>query len=334
MVTLNLQVLPDPSACSSPSPSTATHNLSCRASHSETSGPSLTSTQMASISKTWAETFQVPWDNMPPEIRTAISTGKRPKPAERRQMVRVLVDEMRKFERCPTRAQCLTICQKIVREYPNTFGDKFPNGSLIGGGYTSLLIQVKTRVENLNRESSFVCHRAKPNSGCKRGPTDTYGCVRFEPQLPPEETAETIESKRQRLQDIYSHEGTGGVERAEVKTLMETTFCLLREQLNSMPAPSVEDIGSQWPYLFHQKSICAHFKLLTDIDVLNAFEMSTIECGKAIIEYFKNKSKNEKVKDVLSQSENTEMALLHVKLLMSHFQEHEEGLVLHADVSI
>ncbi|GAA6101330.1 uncharacterized protein LOC113069875, partial [Tachysurus ichikawai] len=272
MVTLNLEELPAPSVCSS--------SLST-ASHSETFRPSLTSTQMPSISKTWAETFQVPWDNMPPEIRTAISTGKRPKPAERRQMVRVLVDEMRKFDLSPTRAQCLTICQRIVREYPNTFGDKFPNGSLIGGGYTSLLLQVKMRVENLNRESSFVCHRAKPNSGCKRGPTDTYGCVRFEPQPPPEETAETIESKRQRLHDIYCHEGTGGVERAEVKTLMETTVCLLCQQLNSIPAPSVQDIRSQWPYLFHQKSICAHFKLLTDIDVLNAFEMSMKECGKA-----------------------------------------------------
>lgn len=186
-------------------------------------------------------------------------------------------------------------------------------------------------MEHLNRESSFVCHRAKPNSGCKRGQSDTYGCVRFEPQLPPEKTADTIESKHQRLQDIYSHEGTGGVERAEVKTLMETTFCILRQQLNSIPAPSVIGIRNQWPYLFHQKSICAHFRLLTDIDVLNAFEMSMTECEKAI-EYFKNKSKNEKVKDVLSQSENTEMAHLHVKLLMSHFQEPEDGMVLHANV--
>jgi len=115
---------------------------------------------------------------------------------------------------------------------------------------------------------------------------------------------------------------------------MEATFCLLRQKLNSIPAPSVEDIRSQWPHLFHQKSICAHFKLLTDIDVLNAFDMSMKECGKAIVEYFKSKSKNEKVKDVLSQPENTEMAHLHIKLLMSHFQEHEDGLVLHADVSI
>ncbi|CAM4608427.1 unnamed protein product [Leuciscus chuanchicus] len=114
---------------------------------------------------------------------------------------------------------------------------------------------------------------------------------------------------------------------------METTFCLLRQQFNSIPAPSVEDIRRQWPYLFHQKSISAHFKLLTDTDVLNAFEMSMKECGKAITEYFKNKSKNEKVKDVQSQPENTDMAHLHIKLLMSHFQEHEDGLVLHADVA-
>jgi len=96
---------------------------------------------------------------------------------------------------------------------------------------------------------------------------------------------------------------------------METTFCLLRQKLNSIPAPSVEDIGSQWPYLFHQKSICAHFKLLTNIDVLKAFDVSMKECGKAIVEYFKSKSKNGKVKDVLSQPENIEMAYLHMKLL-------------------
>ncbi|KAK9955366.1 hypothetical protein ABG768_015248 [Culter alburnus] len=39
------------------------------------------------------------------------------------------------------------------------------------------------------------------------------------------------------------------------------------------------------------------------------------------------------MKDALSQPESTEMAHLHIKLLMSHFQEHEDGLLLHADVA-
>ncbi|XP_073723452.1 uncharacterized protein [Misgurnus anguillicaudatus] len=334
MVTLNLEVGPGPSACpSSSSLSSEAHGLSGLASHSETARPSLNTTHVSGISKMWPETFQVPWDKMPPEIRSAISTGKRPKPAERRQMVRILVDEMRKLELSPTRAQCLTVCKKIVREYPKTFGDTFPSGLLIGEGYTSLLLQVKARVENLNRDSSFVMHRAKPNTGCKRGPSDIYGCVRFEPQPPPEETADTLECKRQRLLDIYSHEGNVGVEKAEVKTLMESSFSLLRQQINSTPAPSVADIRSHWPYLFNQKSICTHFKMLTDIDVLNAFEMSMKECEKPMIEYFKSRSKNENMKTVLSQADNTEMAHLLIRLLMSHFQEHEDGLVLHADVA-
>lgn len=50
---------------------------------------------MPIISKTWPETK---WDKMPPEIHSAISTGKRPKPAKWCQIVRILVDEMQKFD--------------------------------------------------------------------------------------------------------------------------------------------------------------------------------------------------------------------------------------------
>lgn len=75
---------------------------------------------------------------------------------------------------------------------------------------------------------------------------------------------------------------------------------------------------------------------LTDIDGLHAFEISMKECRKTTIEFFKNKSKDEKVNNVLSQAEDTGMALLylHIKLIMPHFQKHENILVLHADVSI
>ncbi|XP_016351569.1 uncharacterized protein LOC107695961 [Sinocyclocheilus anshuiensis] len=51
--------------------------------------------------------------------------------------------------------------------------------------------------------------------------------------------------------------------------------------------------------------------------------------------YIFNLQYQEEVKHVLSQAENIEMAHLLVKslTLMSHFQEHEDGLVLHADVT-
>lgn len=179
---------------------------------------------------------------MPQEIRSAIADGKRPKPVERRQMVRVLADEMRKYEANPTRAQCLTVVRNIIRQYPKSFADIAPDGSLLCGGYTSLLIQVKNRIENVNRDGSFSWHRTSTG---KRGPTDTYGCTRFQPELPPEETDHTVEQHRQRLEEIYRQEGRGRAERAEVKNLMKLIFSLQRCHINTIPPPDIEDMKSK-----------------------------------------------------------------------------------------
>lgn len=237
------------------------------------------------VKKSWSDTFQVPWQLMPGEIQSAISTGKRPSPQARRQMVRVLADEIRKFEPTPTRAQCLSICKAIVRQYPQSFADQLHDGRIVGEGYSSLLAQIKTRIENLSRTASFRQHRSS-GSGVKRGPTDTYGCTRFQPDLPLEETDSSVENKRQKLENIYLREGAKGAEKAEVNQLMKTTYCLQRSQINSVPSPSVAELMEKWPYLFLQKGLFTHFELLTDINVLRALELSMQECGKSIVEFF------------------------------------------------
>ncbi|XP_059355259.1 uncharacterized protein LOC132092841 [Carassius carassius] len=277
------------------------------------------------ILKTWPETFQVPWEQMPQEIRSAIADGKRPKPVERRQMVQVLVDEMRRYEANPTRAQCLTVVRNIIRQYPKSFADIAPDGSLLCGGYTSLLIQLKNRIENVNRDGSFSFHRS---STAKRGPTDTYVCTRFQPELPPEETDDTVEQHRHRLEEIYRQEGSGRAERAEFKNLMELTFSLQRRHINTLPPPDIEDGKSKWPFLFTPRYIYAHFELHTDINVLRSLELSMEECGRAITEYFRGKPTNKNVKDILSNGEDNETALRVVQLLMAHFGEDITGLIL------
>lgn len=67
--------------------------------------------------------------------------GKRPKPVKRRQMTPVLKDQMRIYEANPIHAQCVTVVWNIIRQDPNSFADITPEGSLLGGGYTSLLIK-------------------------------------------------------------------------------------------------------------------------------------------------------------------------------------------------
>ncbi|CAM4563987.1 unnamed protein product [Leuciscus chuanchicus] len=266
--------------------------------------------------KSWSNTFQVPWQLMPAEIQSALSSGKRPSPPARRQMVRVLADEMRKFEPTPTRAQCLTICKAIVHQYPQSFADQLHDGRVVGEGYSSLLAQIKNRIDNLSRTTSFRQHRSA-GSGVKRGPTDTYGCTRFQPDLPLDETDVSIETKRQKLEDLYSQEGAKGAEKAEVEKLMETTFCLQRSQINSVPAPSVAELMEKWPYLFFQKGLFAHFELLTDINVLRALELS-----------MEDKPTNSEVKSILSKDEPIDSSYQIVQLLMAHFMEKQDELIL------
>nr|XP_061795565.1 uncharacterized protein LOC133587116 [Nerophis lumbriciformis] len=205
------------------------------------------------------ESFQVPWEQMPLKICSAIVDGKRPTPVERRQMIRVLADEIRRFDSNPTRSQCKTVVQNIIRQYPKRFADMNSDGSLLCGGYTSLLIQLKNRIENLNRDGSFSRHR-------------------------------TTTGKR--------------------------------------------DLKNKRPFIFMPRYIYEHFQLLTDIDVLRSLELHIEECGKVIQDYFKDKSTNKDVKNILSNGDDDdELAFRVVQLLMAHFGEDRDGLILLTDES-
>ncbi|KAK0142443.1 hypothetical protein N1851_019825 [Merluccius polli] len=114
LITLDLTLLQSPTPTLSPSPLESTSSPSATSSSDLSDLSSPTNQRLPpQISTSWPEKFQVPWDRMPLEIRSAIANGKRPTPAERRQMVKVLVDEIRKCEANPTRSQCLTV-RKIL----------------------------------------------------------------------------------------------------------------------------------------------------------------------------------------------------------------------------
>ncbi|KAK2829197.1 hypothetical protein Q7C36_017187 [Tachysurus vachellii] len=228
---------------------------------------------------------------MPEEVQLAIANGKRPAPDKQRQMTCIL--------------------------YPSSFADMMPGGVIIGGGFTSLLSQVKTRIENVNRAGTLKQHRTSRLSGQLRRPSDSYGCKQFNPELPLEETHDTLEQKRQQLGNIYRQEGIHSGEKAEVINLMKTTFCLQHNKINETPAPSIQNLRIQWPYLFTQ-----------NISVLSALELSLKDCGQGIVKYLMTKAKN---KPVISEGEDAELTF--IQLLMAYFDERIEGLILCADIS-
>lgn len=67
--------------------------------------------------------------------------------------------------------------------------------------------------------------------------------------------------------------------------------------------------------------------------MLRALELAMEECGRAIIEFFTNKPTNADVRGVLSQRPDLEPSFCVIQLLMAHFSESLEGLILLANVS-
>nr|XP_055049458.1 uncharacterized protein LOC129434833 isoform X1 [Misgurnus anguillicaudatus] len=326
------QVLSDTLGPGSASPSSCTSS-SCSSQSSSAS---------SSASSSWPETFKVPLEVMPSGIKLAIANKKRPSPADRRHLVRVLVDCMRKHEVNPSRAQCQIVVQNIIKQYPDSFADILADGTKIGSGYASLLLQVKTRVEHVNRNNTLARlrkERLRPSCGtiCQssRRPADQYGCVRWQPQeLPEGENDDSLEEKRKQMLQLHSTEGSSGATRGELYKLMEVTYYRQRRDINANPPLPVSEVKKSWPYLFCLKGMFLHFHLLTDIALLQRIMESIEGKGKRILRYFQEKPTNDDVRAVLSKyKDENSLVLCLLHLLMAHFKEKSEFLLIEADVA-
>uniref|UniRef100_A0A0F8AHU0 Uncharacterized protein n=1 Tax=Larimichthys crocea TaxID=215358 RepID=A0A0F8AHU0_LARCR len=291
----------------------------------------------------WHENFSVPWNRMPPGITTAIALEKRPSAKDRRQMVRIIVEEMRLNEQNPSKSQCQAIAKMIVKQHPQSFADVMTDGTVIGSGYASLMTQLKTRVEHVNRGNALSRRRKQKRvsnapEDIARGPADQYGCVRWQPDCPPGETVEGLKEKKSEMQDLYHTEGPAGAERGYVIQLMKTTYYLQRKNINASPPPSIAELKTEWPYLFTPKQMFSHFNLLTDIKILEKMEQAVEEKGKLILRFFQHttaRTSTDEVERILvsyNKEEKCDLCPCVILLLMAHFKEKYEGLILQADV--
>ncbi|XP_067237385.1 sterile alpha motif domain-containing protein 3-like [Chanodichthys erythropterus] len=329
------------SSCSTPKRSSrqVLSDISSPGSESSSSTPSR-STACFSASCAWAETFKVSWEVMPSEIKLAIANKKRPSPADRKKLVRMLVDNMQKHEVNPSKAQCQIVVQNIVKQYPESFADVLSDGTKIGSGYASLLMQVKTRVEHVNRNNTLARRRKERlRSSCRtisqssRRLADQYGCVSWQPEeFPAGENDDTLEEKRKQMVLLHSTEGMSGADRGELHKLMEVTYYRQRRDINA--TPPLSELKNSWPYLFCLKGIFLHFQLLTDISLLQKIMESIEGKGKRILRFFQEKPTNKEVCAVLSKyQEGNSLVLCILKLLMAHFKERTESLLIEADAA-
>ncbi|KAF6724417.1 hypothetical protein FQA47_014489 [Oryzias melastigma] len=144
-----VQLLSSPSTSSSPGSSTIA------------SSPSGLQT---SLIPDWVERFEIPWERFPEELIQNLKRQKRPSARQRREMVSIVVSEMMKLCRNPTKQNTTEIAKRMVTKYPKSFQDVI-DGDVIGPGYHSLVKQLQSRVENVKRPDTpkVIKRKAAPD---------------------------------------------------------------------------------------------------------------------------------------------------------------------------
>jgi hypothetical protein len=279
---------------------------------------------------------------MPANLMTTITQKERPTPALRREMIRIICSEIVTTCANPGRRQLRLLADKIVNTYPLSFRDML-DGDVIGSGYDSLMLQLESRLDNLNRGKLSVKRRLSENStessesvqSKKICPRDYYGCVSWQPILPSGDDLVDLKTKQTALKSLASDASPDMV---LLKELMQQTYCLQREDINV--GMNAAELQEEWPSLFTALGIETHFEQLTEIPLLVTMTSAMERKAATIVDFLKSTSK--KCTAVLLRLDeakaefgnNSPMVVGVLLLLASHFGENVDSLVLTRDVSI
>ncbi|XP_072572022.1 uncharacterized protein [Paramormyrops kingsleyae] len=294
----------------------------------------------------WVDTFLIPWAKFPEELMQFLERGKRPSPRMRREMVRIVVNEMMQKCSCPNKRNSTEVAKKLVAKYPKSLQDII-EGDVVGPGYHSLVKQLQYRIENVKRSTTPKIRKRKhctDDSDTEEIPPeqraaiqDTYGCINWDVKFLP--LGETPESQRENKDKLKMMSQQTDANLEEVKHLMKLTFYTQRKQVNQ--GKNIKCLLEDWPFWFIELGMAVHFKELTGIGLKETFTRNLELKGKQLLNYFSTVgvSKNKKflqavtkckvMKEQLSGcSEDVKEMLL---LLLSYFNEKEDAMFCYVE---
>ncbi|KAK2899480.1 hypothetical protein Q8A73_012609 [Channa argus] len=290
---------------------------------------------------------------MPVGLSQAIERGVMAPPEDRRKMIRIVVEAMRVHCLNPNLAACTEVSRLIVTQYPATFAAKTADGEQLGCGYYSILKQLKTRVEYVNRDDVFSRIRqprkrlssenAPHDVAIKRGRSelDRYSCINWQPTvLPDGETVDSLEAKRKSMSTVFRSAGAQAIEMTDVDEYMKLTYIHQRQKINSWPALRICEIKEEWPFIFTKRGLCTHFHSLTGVEVDARLKEALSTKGQRIWNYCQSRrlKQTEEIWHLLSEADsrelsNDQISIAVILLLMKCFQENEDSIFILADAS-
>ena len=288
----------------------------------------------------WVENFQIPWQKLPEELLQSLERKRRPRPRLRREMVRIVVSEMMTMCNSPTKKNTTEIGKRMVSRYPESLRDVI-EGDVIESGYHSIVKQLQSRVENVKRPNTPKITKRKAASdeydteeipAEKRARVqDTYGCINWEPKYLP--LSETVESQQEQKEKMKKMSEEMSYNTDNVKKLVQSTYYTQRKDINR--GKSIDILSQEWPFLFNQDGMTAHFQELTGVGLIESFAVNVDKKGGRLLNFLKTDAKkNKQVLDALIKFQTmksqldgcSEDIIRMVLLLLAHFGEKEENL--------
>lgn len=119
-----------------------------------------------------------------------------------------------------------------------------------------------------------------------------------------------------------------------VRELIKSTYFTQRKEINE--GASIQTLSQEWPFLFKEVGMVAHFKELTGVNLTESFLANVDRKGARLLNFFKrvDAHKHKKVLDALLKHQTerdqstgcSEEVIQMVLLLLAHFDEKEEHL--------
>lgn len=295
--------------------------------------PMTTSSPMPTYDNNWHYRFEIPWMQIPSNTRKLLDKEKRPSPAERREIIRILVAEVLGVCKKPGKRHINEIARKVVNRYPKSFRDEI-EGQVVGTGYDSLAKQMISRIDNYRRLQSpparkRLCVDHSPDNS-KRERRDDYGCINHDPELPAGESQVSQRGKQEELLKMFQNKDKNV---KKIERLMIETFPSQRRALLSA-LKETKEILDEWPYLCKETGIKIHFKELTGVQIDETFDQCAAAKFKRILRYFQfiQTEPSSREGSILCQIlDGVDEPSAAVLLLLAHFKEQQDKLFVCVD---
>lgn len=243
--------------------------------------------------------FDVTSPYMPSAVKQAVLAKKRPSKSARVDFVERVVDRCCELVPSLQRTYFDEVARRITVMYPESFKDTHP---ISEHGSDTLAGQMRAKLSNHRRNKKALTTREVEAPARK----EAFGCIRWNPKLPEDQSIETMEQIKTELQSMHTVSRRDWNWRV-IKPKLSDSYFLQRKEINGSLALStrarkrnqteetpddpteadltIVQLHSKWPFLFTSRGINFHFNLLTGLDFKDKLSDFITEEGPDLVEF-------------------------------------------------